>query len=48
VLDVPGLYVLGMPFTRRRSSTFIHGIGADAEELTDHLVGHLPLRAPAA
>jgi putative flavoprotein involved in K+ transport len=48
VLDVPGLYVLGMPLTRRRSSTFIHGIRADAEELTDHLVGHLALWAPAA
>jgi hypothetical protein len=35
--DAPGLYLLGMPFLRRRSSTFIHGADADTEELGDHL-----------
>jgi putative flavoprotein involved in K+ transport len=37
VTDAPGLYLLGMPFLRRRSSTFIHGADADTEELGDHL-----------
>ena len=37
----PGLYLMGLPFLRRRRSTFIAGAGADARELADHLVGHL-------
>ena len=41
VLTVPGLYVLGLPFMRRRKSSFIDGVGPDAEELAAHLVGHL-------
>ena len=48
VADVPGLYVLGMPFTRRRNSGLINGIGTDAQELADHLVNHLARRATAA
>jgi putative flavoprotein involved in K+ transport len=30
VTAVPGLYVLGMQFQRRRNSSFIDGVGADA------------------
>jgi putative flavoprotein involved in K+ transport len=41
VTEAPGLYVLGMPFLRRRASTFIHGAGADTEDLGDHLHGFL-------
>jgi putative flavoprotein involved in K+ transport len=37
----PGLYLMGMPFLRRRRSTLIDGAGADAHELAGHLVGHL-------
>ena len=37
----PGLYVMGLPFLRRRKSTFIDGAGDDARDLSDHLVGHL-------
>lgn len=37
----PGLYVLGLPFLRRRKSTLIDGAGADARELTEHLAGYL-------
>lgn len=48
VTEVPGLYVLGLPVLRRRGSTFLYGIAADARELTDHLVARLPCRAPAA
>ncbi len=41
VVDVPGLYALGLPVLRRRRSTFIHGIEDDAREVTDHLAGFL-------
>ena len=37
----PGLYVMGLPFLRRRKSTLIDGAAADADELSDHLVGLL-------
>ncbi len=37
VMDAPGMYVLGLPFTRRRKSSFIDGVGADADELATHL-----------
>jgi putative flavoprotein involved in K+ transport len=37
VTDAPGLYVLGLPFLRRRRSTFIHGAGADTADLSAHL-----------
>jgi putative flavoprotein involved in K+ transport len=46
--EIPGLYVLGLPVTRRRSSGLIAGIGADASELTDHLVEHLADKRDAA
>jgi putative flavoprotein involved in K+ transport len=41
VMDRQGMYVLGLPFTRRRKSSFIDGVGPDAAELTAHLVGRL-------
>lgn len=41
VLSAPGMYVLGLPFLRRRKSSFLDGVGPDADELTTHLVGHL-------
>lgn len=41
VVDAPGLYVLGLPFLRRRKSSFIHGAGDDVHEIAAHLVGHL-------
>jgi putative flavoprotein involved in K+ transport len=34
VTPCPGLSVIGMPFQSRRKSTFIDGVGADAEALT--------------
>ncbi|QKV17363.1 NAD(P)-binding domain-containing protein [Oricola thermophila] len=34
---LPGLYVLGLPFMRRRNSALIDGVGADAEVLADHI-----------
>jgi putative flavoprotein involved in K+ transport len=37
IVEAPGLYVLGLPFMRRRKSSFIDGAGADAAELAMHL-----------
>jgi putative flavoprotein involved in K+ transport len=41
VTAAPGLYLMGMPFLRRRRSTLIDGAAADAHELAGHLAGHL-------
>jgi putative flavoprotein involved in K+ transport len=41
VLRAPGMYVLGLPFLRRRKSSFLDGVGPDAEDVAVHLVGHL-------
>jgi putative flavoprotein involved in K+ transport len=41
VTTAPGLYVIGLPFLRRRKSTLIDGAAADATELTAHLAGYL-------
>lgn len=51
VTPAAGLYVLGLNFLRRRSSSFLSGVARDAEELADHLVrtrargGHSPQAA---
>jgi putative flavoprotein involved in K+ transport len=37
VVDAPGLYVVGLPFLRRRRSSFIDGASADTADLADHL-----------
>ncbi len=41
VLEVPGMYALGLQFTRRRGSNLLAGVGADARLLSDHLVEQL-------
>lgn len=41
VKGTDGLYVLGLPFLRRRKSTFIDGAGADTADLAAHLSNHL-------
>jgi putative flavoprotein involved in K+ transport len=41
VMERPGMYVLGLPFTRRRKSSFIDGVGPDSLELSAHLAHHL-------
>jgi putative flavoprotein involved in K+ transport len=43
----PGLYLLGMPFLRRRKSTLIVGSAPDAGDLTEHLAAHLDSLVPA-
>ena len=48
VADVPGLYVMGRPVTRRRSSGLIASIASDAVELTEHLRRQLDRRSTAA
>jgi len=37
VHESPGLYVLGLPFLRRRKSTLIDGVGDDAQEISAHI-----------
>jgi len=48
VTDSPGLYAIGLRFLRRRNSSFIDGVGADAFELGAHIAGHLGRDARAA
>jgi putative flavoprotein involved in K+ transport len=38
VTPVPGLYVIGLNFLRRRKSTFIDGVGDDARALAGYIV----------
>jgi putative flavoprotein involved in K+ transport len=45
VTAAPGLYVIGMPFLRRRKSSLIDGAAPDAAELTTHLAAYLGTRA---
>jgi putative flavoprotein involved in K+ transport len=40
VTDSPGLYVMGLPFLRRRKSTLIDGAADDARDLCAHLAAH--------
>ena len=37
VVSAPGMYVMGLPFMRRRKSSFIDGAGDDAADLAAHL-----------
>ncbi len=37
VVSAPGMYVMGLPFLRRRKSSFIDGAGDDAADLAEHL-----------
>ncbi len=47
ITSEPGLYVLGLQFLRRRNSSFLDGVGADACELTHHLARALEQRRAA-
>jgi putative flavoprotein involved in K+ transport len=47
VTGAPGLYRIGLNVLRRRKSTFIHGAGDDARDLTDHLAAYVGVGAPA-
>ncbi|MEM7302776.1 MAG: NAD(P)-binding domain-containing protein [Pseudomonadota bacterium] len=41
IVDAPGLYVLGLPFLRKRKSTLIDGAGDDAGFVASHLASSL-------
>jgi putative flavoprotein involved in K+ transport len=41
VVAAPGLYLIGLPFLRRRKSSLIDGAADDARDLSDHLAAHL-------
>ena len=41
VTPAPGLYALGLRFQRRRNSSFIDGVGKDAEALAQHIHARL-------
>lgn len=41
VVQAPGLYTIGLPFMRRRKSSFIHGTEDDARYITRHLGQYL-------
>ena len=45
VMEAPGLYVLGLPFLRRRKSSLMDGAGDDARDLSAHLAAHLGARS---
>ena len=44
----PGLFLLGLPVMRTRKSTFIDGVGADAEHHAAHIAGRLAGHPSAA
>jgi putative flavoprotein involved in K+ transport len=46
-VDAPGLYLMGIPFLRRRKSSLIDGAGDDARDLTVHLASFLDDRSDA-
>ena len=41
ITAAPGLYVIGLHFLRRRNSSFIDGVGADALALSEHIASAL-------
>jgi len=47
VVESPGLYVIGLPFLRRRKSSFIHGTEDDARDISEHLSKFLKTRNTA-
>jgi putative flavoprotein involved in K+ transport len=48
VCGAPGVYLLGMPFLRRRRSSFINGADHDTADLSDHLHRFLDKQPRAA
>jgi len=41
VAEAPGMYLLGLPFLRRRKSSLIDGAADDTRDLSAHLASHL-------
>ncbi|HET9233089.1 MAG TPA: NAD(P)-binding domain-containing protein, partial [Candidatus Eisenbacteria bacterium] len=50
VVEAPGMYLLGLPFLRRRKSSLIDGAADDARDLVGHLTqyldGHVAMSTP--
>ena len=44
VVEAPGMYLLGIPFLRRRKSSLIDGAGDDAGDLSAHLASYVSSR----
>jgi putative flavoprotein involved in K+ transport len=47
VTEAPGLYVMGLPFLRRRKSSLIDGVGDDARDLSAHVASYLGAQGTA-
>jgi putative flavoprotein involved in K+ transport len=47
VVEGPGMYLMGMPFLRRRKSSLIDGAADDARDLSAHLAAYLVERSAA-
>jgi putative flavoprotein involved in K+ transport len=47
VVEAPGMYLMGIPFLRRRKSSLIDGAGDDARDLSAHLASFLDGESPA-
>ena len=47
IVESPGMYVIGLPFLRRRKSSFIDGARVDAEDLIGELTSYLDHHASA-
>ena len=45
VTEAPGMYLMGMPFLRKRKSSLIDGAGDDSEFLAEHLHANLGKKA---
>ena len=43
VIEAPGMYILGLPYLRRRKSSFIHGAEDDAGDLCERIVAYLDM-----
>jgi len=48
VVEAPGMYLMGIPFLRRRKSTLIDGAADDARDLSAHLANYLQTRGENA
>jgi len=44
IVEAPGMYLMGIPFLRRRKSSLIDGAGDDARDLSSHLAAYLDHR----
>jgi len=44
VVSLPGVYLMGTQFMRRRKSALIDGVGDDARDLSAHLASYLATR----